>query len=320
MRGTDDDEALQVEEDFKQHECAHGHMDVTLQNYPDLKDYLDEVSDSIASTLDTRSIILFGGIALDDFSKKYSDIDIVVVLKTGLTEKEHQEIERLIAKLMEFDSVYTRLLYVYFIPIFMIESPSMEFNPGDSLIFGNGRMRPINQYPLSITDDYSIREKGRILFGEDLRRHFPKPPTDCFWEMFIRSLPYIEQAIQKHPFQFIEEHNDHTTVNWLLYFPRLLYSLMKDDLIGKSDSAPWFQEQYDGPLGDFLVEIARCRRKNTDLLNDKNLILNSRRVILFTLEKILEFRGVKSSLSDLVNIDSIETDFFPVMSKFRDSI
>ena len=311
---------MRVEEDFKQRERPAGHMDVTFQKYPDLKDYLDEVSTSVAATLDTKSIVLFGGIALDDFSRRYSDIDLVVVLKTGLSEKNHQDIEKLIDTLREIDLVYTGLLYVYFIPISMLESPSAEFNPNDGLIFGNGRMRPINQYPLSITDNYSIREKGKILFGEDLRKRFPEPPTDFFWEMFIHSLPYIEQAIQKHPFQFNEEYNDHTTVNWLLYFPRLLYSLVKDDLIGKSDSASWFQEQYDDSLANFLVEIARCRRENTALANDKDLVLNSRKIVLFTLEKILEFRGVESRLSDLVSIDSVETDFYPVISEFRESI
>ncbi|MGY5853439.1 MAG: nucleotidyltransferase domain-containing protein [Candidatus Thorarchaeota archaeon] len=292
-------------------------MDATFRKYPELQNYLTRFSKCITDNLDTRSIILFGGIALDDFSKKYSDIDIVVVLKTGLSEKEYRTCEQIIEELMESDPVPTQLLYVYFIPAFMLDSTSSEFKPQDGLIYGNRRIRPIAQYPLSITDNFSIREKGIVLFGEDLRKEFPEPPMDCFWKMFIDSLPYIEEAVKIHPFQLSDEPNDHTTVNWLLYFPRLLYSLVREDLIGKSDSAFWFQEEYNNPLGEFLVELARCRQENTSVNNDRDLVLNSRRLVLFSLEKTLEIRGVHANLSNLASIDSLSFDFYPAIEEFK---
>ncbi|MHA2142961.1 MAG: nucleotidyltransferase domain-containing protein [Candidatus Thorarchaeota archaeon] len=267
--------------------------------------------------MDAQSIILFGGIALDDFSRKYSDIDIVVVLKSGMSEQEHRRSEQVITELMEYDSVYTPLLFFYFIPVFMLDSPSSEFNPRDGLIYGNEKMRPVKQYPLSIVDNFSIREKGKVLFGEDLKERFPEPPGDCFWKMFIDSLPYIEGAVKKHPFQYSDKHNDNTTVNWLLYFPRLLYSLAREDLIGKSDSAFWFQEEYDSPIGEFLVEIAKLRRENSTVNDSEDLVLNSRRLFLFTLDKILELKGVDAGLSNSVGVDSIIIDLNSAINTFR---
>lgn len=295
-------------------------MDTILKIYPDLQKYLTEFSERITANIDVQSIILFGGIALDDFSKKYSDIDTVVVLRNGLKEEEHRACKQVITELTRFDSVYTRLLYVYFIPVFMLDSPSSEFNPQDGLIYGNERMRSMKQYPLSITDNFSIREKGKVLFGEDLKGRFPGSSEDCFWKMFIDSLPYIEAAVEKHPFQYGEDHNDHTTVNLLLYFPRLLYSLVEEDMIGKSNSAFWFQEEYNSPLGEFLVEIAKCRQENSSVHNNRNLVLNSRRLVLFTLERILEIQGMDADLSNLVSIDTFKVNFHPVIKEFKDSI
>ena len=292
-------------------------MDAAFMKYPDLQDYLNEFTQCITSKVDTQSIVLFGGITLDDFSVKYSDIDLVVILKSGLQKSKHRIIEQLIAGLMKRNPVYNELLYVYFIPNFMIDSPSIEFGMHDGLICGNGRMRPISRYPLSITDDFSIREKGRTLFGEDLKRNFPEPPKDCFWKMFINSLPYVEEASKNHPLQFRNRHNDHTTISLLLYFPRFLFSLFQNDLIGKSDSAYWFREKYGGPLGNFIVELARCRQDNSSVQNNDELVFNARQLVLFTLDRILEFKGVAADLSSLVSIDSREIDFQPVFTEFK---
>ncbi len=295
-------------------------MGAIFVKYPDLQNYLTEFSNHMTARIDIQSIILFGGIVLDDFSVKYSDIDIVVVLKGSLTEKKHGIIEKTIDELMKLNPIYTKLLYVYFVPTFMIDSPSKEFETYYGLIYGNGRMRPISKYPLSITDDYSIREKGTILFGEDVKGNFPEPPKDCFWKMFITSLHYIEESAKKHPLQFSNEHNDHTTVNLLLYFPRFLYSLFRKDIIGKSDSAYWFREEYGDSLGHFLVEIAGCRQENAPVDTTDELVLKARHLLLFTLDQILEFKGAKATLSKPVEIDSFEVDFHPIFTEFKNLI
>ncbi len=292
-------------------------MNATFLKYPDLQNYLIEFSRCMTSRIDAQSIILFGGIVLDDFSVKYSDIDLIVVLKNGLTEKKHGIIERAIADLKKLSPVYTKLLYVYFIPSLMIDSPSKEFESHDGLIYGNGRLRSISKYPLSITDDFSIREKGKILFGEDMKSKFPEPPKDCFWKMFINSLSYIEESAKRHPLQFSKEPNDNTTINLLLYFPRFLHSIVRNDLIGKSDSAYWFREEYGGSLGDFLIELARCRTENSAVVNTDELVSNARRLVLFTLNRILEFKGVKADVSGSVDIDSSKVDFQPLFTEFK---
>jgi len=295
-------------------------MDETLRKYPELKKYLAEFIKSITSNLSTKSIILFGGIMLDDFSKRYSDIDIIVVLNVGLNEKNLESIDEVITKLRIIDPELTRILYVYFIPSFMLDSSKVKFKGQKGLIIGNEKAKPINRYPLSIMDNFSVREKGKILFGEDLKKQFPKPPENLFWQMFIDSLSFIEEATKKHPFQHSEKQNDHTTINWLLYFPRLLYSLIKKDLIGKSDSAFWFQKEYNNSLGEFLIEIGKCRQENAFVYDIKDLVLNSRKLILFTFEKILEIKGIDANLSSLVSIDLNRMNFNPIFREFKDLI
>ena len=95
---------------------------------------------------------------------------------------------------------------------------------------------------------------------------------------------------------------------------------MQNDLIGKSDSAYWFREEYGGPLGDFLVNLARCRQDNSSVLNNDSLVINARRLVLFTLDRVLEFNGVHITLSSSVDIGSFEFDFKPLFTEFKKSI
>ncbi|NPE07949.1 MAG: hypothetical protein GNW80_06690, partial [Asgard group archaeon] len=130
----------------------------------------------------------------------------------------------------------------------------------------------------------------------------------------------IEKAMELYPFHHSSVRNARTAVNWLLYFPRLIYSLLHKDIIGKSDSAFWFQKEYNNPLGEFLVEIAKCRQEDAFIHDVKDLVLNSRKLILFTLEKILEIKGVDANLSNLVSIDLFRMNFYPVFREFKELI
>jgi len=293
-------------------------MNVTFGKYPDLENFLSEFTNNITSAIQVQSIILFGGIMLDDFSKRYSDIDIVVVMDKGLRPKTLEAVGEAIKKLYEIDANLARILYVYFIPSYMIESPNEEFKLMDGSILGYENFSYFGKYPLSIMDDFSIREKGKILYGEDLRNHFPEPPKDCFWKMFMDSLPYMEKAVKLYPFQFSTLRNSKTAVNWLLYFPRLIYSLLNEDIIGKSDSAYWFLEEYNGLLGEFLVEVAKCRQEDASVTDTKDLVISSREIFLFSLERAFEVKGIDiPSLKDLVNIEIQRVNFKPVFREIR---
>lgn len=54
-------------------------MELIYEKYSKLPYYIEKITTYITSKLLIHSMILFGGIVIDDFSKKYSDIDIVIV-------------------------------------------------------------------------------------------------------------------------------------------------------------------------------------------------------------------------------------------------
>ena len=54
-------------------------MKVTYERYPELPKFLKTFVEYAVTTLQTRSIILTGDIVLDDYSKRYSTIDIVII-------------------------------------------------------------------------------------------------------------------------------------------------------------------------------------------------------------------------------------------------
>jgi len=296
-------------------------MEVIYEKYPKLQYYIEEVTTYITSKLLIHSMILFGGIVIDDFSEKYSDIDIVIILDKEMDNNDQGKIDEIIKKLIEVDKNFTRLLYIYFIPKIMLENPRKKFDDIEGLIFGNMEKKAINQYPLSMMDNFSIREKGKILFGKNLKENFPKPPVNCFWLMFVDSLPSIEKASKKYPFQYNETIDDEYVISWLLYLSRMLYSLEKKDIIGKTKGAYWFRNEYDNELGEFIIEIAECREENLSIKKVQNIVKNSRELLIFALEKAFSIKEIEiPDLTKMVNIENNVMNFSDVFSEIRNHL
>ena len=74
-------------------------MKVTYDRYPELPRFLKTFVEFTATSLATRSVILFGDVVLDDFSKRYSHIKIIIILEKGLWENDFNELDSIIDKL-----------------------------------------------------------------------------------------------------------------------------------------------------------------------------------------------------------------------------
>ena len=296
-------------------------MKVTYDRYPELKQFLKAFVEYVATSLQTRSVILFGGLTLDDFSKRYSDIDIVIVLEKGLWENDFNIIDEIITRLEKINKEYAPLLSIYLIPYPMLENPRITYNDLEGMIIRNLQQEIISQYPLSSIDDFMIKSQGELLYGEDLRERFPHPPMDCFWIKFLDDFVYFEKIVEQYPFQPSDSPQYNAATNWILYFPRLLYSLINNDVIGKLKGAYWFSNEYYGKIGDFVVEIATCRQRNISLASVLNVIENSRKLILFSLEKAFEIKNINvPDLNSLLKIDGQNANFTRIFMELRNIV
>ncbi|MBN2230280.1 MAG: hypothetical protein JW779_11890 [Candidatus Thorarchaeota archaeon] len=150
-------------------------MESTFQEYPDLNEYIDEITHRIDLRFGSKqSIILYRDLTKDAFTKGESSINIAVVLGDRLGKGGHWSVGQLVKELREFNPDYTSKLNVYFIPDIMIENPSLDYGHLDGAMYVERMMKPLKRFPLSSADSIDIREAGKILHGEDMQVRFPE--------------------------------------------------------------------------------------------------------------------------------------------------
>lgn len=296
-------------------------MKVTYDRYPELPRFLKTFVEFTATSLATKSFILFGDIVLDDFSKRYSQIKIIIILEKGLWETDFNELDSIIEKLSTMNKDFSQILKVYFVPYAMLENPRINHQDLEGMVVENMQQEIINKYPLSSTDDFMIINRGEVLYGEDIRQHFPIPPVECFWQQFLSEIPNLEQIAKAYPFQPTNSPKYDLATNWILYLPRVLYSIKTNDLIGKMKGAYWFSNEYLNKLGDFVVEVAMCRQRNVSLSSVMNVVENSRQLLLYCLQRAFQIKGIHIPvLKELYKEDQGYANFSRIFMELRNII
>ncbi|MBY9000603.1 MAG: hypothetical protein KGD64_06800 [Candidatus Heimdallarchaeota archaeon] len=296
-------------------------MKVTYERYPDLPKFLKTFVEYAATTLQARSIILTGDIVLDDFSNRYSTIDIIVILEKNLWDKDYDTIDEFVNRLVVVNKEYTHISRIFFLPYALLSNPRVIHEDIEGMIVHKLHQEIISKYPLVQSEDYLIREKGYVLYGEDIRQHFPIPPIDGFWHQFLEQFSLLEKGARSYPFQHTDIPDYDKAVNWILDFSQILYSLKNNDIIGKMKSAYWFTNEHPGRMGDFVVEVANCRKRNISLSSILEVVTRSRELMLFTLERVFRIKGIHiAKLRDLLKIEDETANFSRVFMEVRNII
>jgi hypothetical protein len=296
-------------------------MKVTYERYPELPRFLKTFVEYAVTTLQTRSIILTGDIVLDDFSKRYSTIDIVIILEKNLWEKDYDTIDELVNRMVIVNKEFAHISRVFFMPYAMLSNPRVAHHDIEGIIVSNLQQEIINKYPLEQSDDFLVREKSTVLYGEDLRQHFPTPPVEGFWHEFLDKFSELENAAKNYPFQPTKSPNYEKAMYWILWFSNLLYSLKNNDLIGKMKSAYWFTNEYPGRMGDFVVEVANCRKRNISLTSIMELVPKSRELMMSALERAFRIKGIQiTHLKDSMKVENDIANFSRVFMEVHNII
>ena len=147
------------------------------------------------------------------------------------------------------------------------------------------------------------------------------PPLEAFWHEFLEKFSNLERDTKNYPFQPAKSPNYENAMKWILCFTRLLHSLETNKLIGKMKSAYWFTNEYPGKLGDFVVEVANCRKRNVSLSSVMEIVEKTRELMLFSLEKAFNIKGINvKNLNDLLKVENGIANFSRVFMEVRNII
>ena len=190
------------------------------------------------------SVVLYGSIMFDDLAPGYGDLDFLVVVDGDLSDEDCRSLVELRKPLRSAESsIYAKMLEGAFLPRRMLD-PTVK---GKAFWWGTSGERPRETNDLGPLVLHVIRERGCVIWGEDMRPEIPRPTRE---EMVGEVRGFVE-SIRSHG-----RGGTLHSVDWLLTAARLLLWLREDRLSSKSEAADW---GYAHATGDWRILLPRAK-------------------------------------------------------------
>ncbi len=193
------------------------------------------------------SVVLHGSIAFDDLAPGYGDLDFVAIVEGNLSESDCLQLVELRQPLRSGEyGVLGTMIEGAFLPRHMLDPA----NSGKAFWWGTTGERRWQRSELGWLVLQVIRERGILIWGEDIRREIPVPRHDAL-------LDEVRMACQS-----IRQHaggGGLHSVDWLLTVARLLLWLKEGRLSSKSEAADWGHHHAKGDWRKLLPRAKQIR-------------------------------------------------------------
>ncbi len=197
------------------------------------------------------SVVLYGSIVFDDLAPGYGDLDFLAVVDGDLSEDDQRGLTELRQPLRgPTSTTHQRMLEGAFLPRHMLDPAQ----PGSAFWWGTTGERLWEENRLGWLVLKVIRERGRVVHGQDIRPEIPPASRESVLEE-IRS--FCRSAC---------EHSSNGglhSIDWLLTAARLLLLLLLKEarLSSKAEAADWGRDHALGAWRE-LLPMARDLRLN----------------------------------------------------------
>ena len=193
------------------------------------------------------AIHLFGSVVLNDFRLGWSDIDMIVLTKAPISERQADELVNLRQTLT---AEYNGNPYFRLFEGGILSQKAFFTGEKDTVVYwGTSGQR--------ITDNFQLDSFARA----ELPDLFPYPPHEQFKADIRRHYTTIRQYAQATT-------NEITSCGWLLDIARGLYTLRTDKVIAKTAAGEWAVEKNLAPDADILQRAVQIRKTPLDYAGD----------------------------------------------------
>lgn len=194
------------------------------------------------------AVLLYGSVLWDDLAPGYGDLDFLAVVEGDLSEADCAELVALRRPLRAGPlGCYAQMLEGAFLPRRMLD-PEVA---GSALWWGTTGERPWSRSRLGWLVLHVIRERGLLLWGEDVRHEIP-PATR---EALLEDVRAACRSGKEHG-----RPGSLHSVDWLLTAARLLLWLREGRLSSKSEAADWGAAHAAGAWRAWLPQAKALRR------------------------------------------------------------
>jgi len=193
------------------------------------------------------SVVLYGAIVFDDLTPGYGDLDFLAVVDGNLSDETCQQLVEIRKPQRSGDyGTLSKMIEGAFLPRQML-NPA---NTGKAFWWGTSGERLWESNQLGWLVLHVIRERGIVIWGEDIRYDIPVASHEALIEdvwMTCKSMKEYGQGGSLH------------SIDWLLTAARLLFWLREEKLSSKSEAADWGFTHANGAWRELLPQAKQIR-------------------------------------------------------------
>jgi predicted nucleotidyltransferase len=209
------------------------------------------------------SVYLYGSVTLEDFRPGWSDIDILVLTKTPISEEQAQKLVHLRQTLLLEEPGNPH--YRAFEGGMLSLDAFLRQTPDTVVYWGTSGERITSRYQFDSFSRSALLDSGILLFGEDVRGMLCRPAFDD-----------LKNDVRRH-YESIRQHAQRTgrdlySYGWLLDIARCLYTLRTGKIIPKTAAGEWALRESICPCVEALARAVEVRRKPMKYMQDPSVM------------------------------------------------
>jgi predicted nucleotidyltransferase len=221
------------------------------------------MKDRIARILadSSPSIYLFGSVVLDDFKPGWSDIDILCLTRSPITDDQADRLLYLRQELVkEYQNPDFRLFEGGILPL-----QELMHGTRKAVYWGTRGQRITDQYYLDVFSRMELLDSGRLLFGDEVREHFDYPSRESIFQAVVNHY----EAIRTYA---VITDNSLYSAGWMLDIARCIHTLRTGRIIAKTRAGKWALEHDLVPDAEVMQRVIRIREQPVLHKNDPEVM------------------------------------------------
>lgn len=209
------------------------------------------------------SIYLYGSIVLEDFKLGWSDIDILCLTKTKITDVQSNQLLNLRQELLcEYkNNLYFRLFEGGFLSL----DSFIKDIPDTIVYWGTSGQRITDKYYFDPFSMIELIENGYLLYGDEVREKFSHPTR----EDIIKAVINHYEVIRKYA---VTTNRSLYSLGWLLDIARCIYTLRTGKIIAKTKAGKWALDNNLVPDADIMEKVVNIREEPCKYKEDNEIM------------------------------------------------
>jgi len=218
-----------------------------------VRDVLGETLTSVHSILrdNLMGIYLYGSLAMECFNPKSSDIDIILVVKKGLSKEQRRKVVEYLKGIGSKD----RRIELSIVSEGVVRNPryplmvDLHFEYWGE-IFENEKDNEI------LSNLYTTRERGFCVWGMPIDDVFSKIPVQYYFRSVIEDLEHTRKYLHESP----ESVGYDPAVYWILGSCRILAFIREEKILSKLEGGRWGLANLPKEYHDLVEQVLSCYR------------------------------------------------------------